>query len=230
MKIHWKIQGTIAALAIALVSGCSTAKVTKSTSYSTDPAAPPSMIYVTDFELKIANIHKEEGLVPRLNSPGPVRRFVFHETDDPDEVAAKLVNKMAESIVKDLKKAGYAAERLSAGAPGPTNGWMVRGVFTEVQEGNQVRRAVIGFGMGKTEVQVVTGVDNLSFGPPKPLYEVQTTADSGDAPGAAPMVIISPAAIPVRFVMAGQDLNKNTEKTAAKIAEEIGKKIGTPKK
>ena len=45
----------------------------------------------------------------------------------------------------------------------------MRGVFTEVNKGNQLRRAAIGFGAGETNVQVIVAGDNLAGGAPRPF-------------------------------------------------------------
>jgi len=123
--------------------------------------------------------------------------------------------------VKDLTKAGLTACRLPAGATPPESGWLVRGVFTEVNQGNQLNRAVIGFGMGKTELQVLVDINDLSKGAPRPFYELSTTADSGKAPGAGPTIVLGPAGVAARFVLAGEDLNHNVRQTAASISEEV---------
>jgi hypothetical protein len=48
-------------------------------------------------------------------------------------------------------------------------GWLVRGVFTEVNKGNQLRRAAIGFGAGETNLQVIVAGDNLAGSAPRPF-------------------------------------------------------------
>lgn len=132
-----------------------------------------------------------------------------------------LVDEMRTSLVKDLAKAGVNARRLPPGAPLPTSGWLVRGVFTDVNQGNQLRRAVIGFGMGKTDLQVVVDINDLAQGTPKRFYELNTTADSGKAPGAGPTIVLGPAGLAARFVIAGKDLDRNVKQTASQIAEEV---------
>jgi hypothetical protein len=98
---------------------------------------------------------------------------------------------------------------------------LVRGVFTSVNQGNQLERAVIGFGKGKTDVQVVVDVNDLAAGVPQKLYEVTTKADSGKAPGAGPTIILGPAGLAARFVIAGHDLDRNVRQTASLIADEV---------
>jgi hypothetical protein len=203
------------------LTGCGTANVTVSQSYTAAPAARPAMIYVDDFELDVTNIHQEAGLLPNLEPVHPIHRILFGADEDPNTSPAGLVNYMAESIVSDLQDKGFPAQRLAPGQLLPSDGWLVRGVFAQVDKGNRLRRAIIGFGAGKTDLQVVTTVDNLADGPPEPLYQVQTDATSGQAPGAAPFIVLNPASVAVKFAMAGNDIKRNAKNTAAKIASQV---------
>src|SRR5215475_12986923 len=75
---------------------------------------------------------------------------------DPAPKAHAAVGMMAASITEALNEDGVPAQRLSAGAPQPTSGWLVRGVVTELDEGNQLRRAMVGFGTGASELLSAT--------------------------------------------------------------------------
>jgi hypothetical protein len=55
------------------------------------------------------------------------------------------------------------------------------------------------------------------------MYELDTTADSGKAPGAAITLIPSVAA--ARFVLAGSDLDRNVKQTATQIAEQVSRRL-----
>jgi hypothetical protein len=213
-------------LATVLLLGCKSAKVTGEREYAPVTANKPAMVYVEDFDLDAGNIQQSGGVLS--NRPGPLGRLgnrLYGTSDDPQAEAGKLVKLMSDSIVKDLNKAGFNTVRLAPGVPPPSDGWLVRGVFVTVQEGNRLRRAVIGFGSGATDLQVVTFVDDLSQGPPKPLYEMDTDAASGKSPGAAPFIKLSPYGIPVRFVMAKNDLDKNVKQTATQIANNVSQRV-----
>jgi len=43
---------------------------------------------------------------------------------------------MSKSLIDDLEKAGYKAQRLGPDDPAPSVGGLVTGIFTEVDEGN----------------------------------------------------------------------------------------------
>jgi hypothetical protein len=213
-------------VAACLLGGCKTAKVTGEHSFATAPAGKPAVVYVSDFELGAQDIHHQEGFLPGgSRMPGRVRGLLSGAPKDPEARARQLVELMASSLLKDLTKAGFSALRLQPGAATPSDGWLVRGVFTEVQEGNRLQRALIGFGQGATDLQVITDVEDLSHGPPKPLYEVDTDATSGKTPGAAPTIVLGPYGAAARFVMAKKDLEKNVKQTASQIAEYVGKRI-----
>lgn len=130
---------------------------------------------------------------------------------------------MAKSLLKELGEKGVPTRRLARGETPPTNGWLVRGVFTNVQEGNQLRRAVIGFGAGSTDLQVLVTIDDLTRGAPKPMYEVQTSADSGKLSGA--VITRNPYVAAARFVLSGGDLDRNVKQTAAQIAEQTARRV-----
>jgi Domain of unknown function (DUF4410) len=212
-------------VAVCLLTACNTAKVTGEREIAPPPAEKPPMVYVADFALDAQNIQQEDGMLS--GRPGPVGRIshrLYGTSADPAVRARQMVDLMADSLVKDLSHAGFNACRLQPSARMPAEGWLLQGVFTEVQEGNRLRRAMIGLGQGQTDVQVVVGMENLSKGPPKPLYEISTDASSGNKPGAAPVIALNPYAAAARFVISGQDLNKNVRQTASQIVAEISKR------
>ena len=216
----------VAILGACLMAGCGTAKVTGARDFTAAPAGKPTVVYVADFDLLAQDIKHEPGILQqRSDSPGPVRRLLPGAPKNPATRARELVDLMSSSLREDLNQAGFSAVRLRPGDSLPADGWFIRGVFTDVQEGNRLRRSLIGFGKGQTDLQVVTGIDNLAQGSPKPLYEIDTDASSSKAPGAAPTIMLGPYGAAARYVMAGQDLERNVKQTASKITAEIVQRV-----
>jgi len=227
------IRNPVASLTLAILTaglclilcGCGTARVSSRHEVDTLPAGTPAMIYVSDFDLDASKIRSEQGILsvpPRL--PGPLGKILPPPPGapkDPQVLARDIVSSMSTSLVEELGKAGLNARRIVSGVPLPSSGWLVRGVFTDVSQGNQLRRAVIGFGAGKTDLQVLVDISDLAQGAPRPFYELNTTADSGNAPGAGPTILLGPAGVAARFVIAGKDLDRGVKQTAAKIAAEV---------
>jgi hypothetical protein len=223
-----KFQIAGLALLATVFWGCSSAKVTGRREFNVTPTAKPVTIYVADFDLDAADIKSQPGLLPQPPAlPGPfgdVLPPLPGASKDPQKLARELVGEMSESLVKDFTKAGFTARRLTDTRALPASGWLVRGVFTDVNQGNQLRRAVIGFGAGKTDLQALVDIADLSRGTPRNFYELNTTADSGKAPGAAPTLVLGPAGVAARYVIAGNDLKRNVTQTASRIAEEVGRR------
>lgn len=218
---------------IALCAGtgfCGSAKITDEREISTAPTNKPVVVHVVDFDLDVADIKSEKGLLPAPPKLpgllGDTLPLLPGSAKDPQKLARELVNQMSDALVKDLNKDGFTARRLTSTNDLPPSGWLVRGVFTTVNQGNQLQRAVIGFGKGRTDLQVLVDVADLSQGAPRDFYELMATATSGKLPGAGPMIVLCPAGAAARFVIAGKDLNRNVKQTAAQIAKEVGERAG----
>ncbi len=218
-----------AILAACHLVGCQTnrpAKVTGERDFAPQTAGPPAVIYVTDFELPPALIKHEEGLLSeRSGVVGRAGDRLSGVSQDPAARAQQLVELMSKTLLQELSKARLDAVRLAPSVRLPSRGWLVRGAFSEVQEGNRLRRSMVGMGQGKTEIQVLSCVHDLSQGAPRPLYEIATEANSGQQVGAAPTLALGPYGAAVHFVRSGQDLEKNVKQTACQIAAQIVQRV-----
>ena len=229
MKVRHPLALSLATL-LTCGLGCKTAEVTSE--HQLKPVAPakPAVVHVTDFQLGCAGVATEPGVLS--GRPGPVGRVgerLSGASEDPAVRARQVVELMANCLVKELSKSGFATVRLPPGAAMPVEGWLVRGVFAEIDEGNRLRRAMVGLGQGQTALQVVARVDDLSQGAPRPLYEIDTKATSGSQMGAAPTLALGPYGAAARFVMAGKDLERNVQDTAKEIAGQLARKLPPPR-
>ncbi len=140
--------------------------------HAQDPVGPPKpplhtftkdmTIYVSDFELDAQDVQVDRGSAVSQRRPGILERPQKKEQQDPEAQAKKLVDTMSQSIVSDLPKAGYKAQRLMSGDPKPSTGAWVHGVFTQADEGNRLHRAVIGFGSGQAKMEVIRNTHRFS--------------------------------------------------------------------
>ena len=94
------------------------------------------------------------------------------------------------------------------------------GAFTEVDEGNRLKRAVIGFGQGSTQMTVQIGVSDLaSKNPQAPFIIFGTIKDPSKLPGA--VVTMNPYVAAAKFVMEKNASSKDVKNTAKQIVAEI---------
>jgi hypothetical protein len=189
-------------------------------------AAPAPVVYVADFDLDVANIAPDSGRgqrVRRLRGLLPAGPGPHGQDKNPQEHAAHIVNEMADALTEDLKKGGVDARRIMPGQPLATAGWQVRGVFLSVDDGNRLRRAMVGFGAGQNDIQVAVSCDSLGAADLPPLYQSVEEAGSKNMPGAA--IKLNPYVIAAKFVMASGDESKTIRKTAQEIADAVIAKL-----
>ena len=179
------------------------------------PGAPARRVYVQDFTLDAEATEPRQGLIPRPHL------FQQLTGEDPAAHARRVVDEMATALVKDLDAAGVPAERLPPGRALPPDGWLVRGVFTEIDTGSTLRRAVIGFGSGKTDMEVQVGVSDLATNPTESFLVFGTVTDPSRLPGGA--VTRNPYVVAAKFVLAKGAPQRDVQHTAKTIADELVK-------
>jgi hypothetical protein len=183
---------------------------------------PRRIVYFTDFELDAADVTLNTGPRQRVGHllGNILPRGPLAAQSDPAARARQIVNLMSQSLLADLQHAGADARRLPPGAPAPASGTLVRGIFLSADEGNRLRRAVIGLQSGQAKLQVAVAVDTLSPGIlPAPLYAVTDNGAGKPVPGA--IVTMNPYAAVAKFVLDGQDLDAAIKSTAKKITEQV---------
>lgn len=186
------------------------------------PTAAPSMIYVADFALDAADVQGEGGLLGHGElRPGRLlrRRGPLRQQQDPAATAAKLVDLLAKSITQKLRDQSVPAKRVARGQPLPNSGWLVRGQFLQVSEGNRLQRAVIGFGAGATDMQLQVEVCNLGSHPASPFLTFGADTGSGRKPGA--VVAMNPYVAAAKFVLSKNASEKDVRHAGAQIASQI---------
>ena len=232
MQGHRVLKSSVpgCALSLLMLAGCASAHVAPLQAVGGGAGgqaarpAPPPVILVADFELDAAEVHSEPGLIPhpvlgRGLVGGRLRAQSACAANDAAGCAQEVRELIATALVEDLHKAGLNAQRLAPGETLPAGGWLVRGVFTDVDTGNRLRRAVVGFGSGATQMQLVLAIDDLSSGTPRPLYQTDAGASSGKAPGG--IVLMNPAMMAARFVMSRKDVDKNARKLAQQVSDAV---------
>jgi hypothetical protein len=182
------------------------------------PTPSPRAVYVQDFRLDHENVTVDEGLQGRFRLGPRLLQRVRGDTD-PAHKAQKLVNAMSEGLVTYLKESGFPAQRLASRAELPKDGWLIRGVFTEVSEGNRMQRAVIGFGKGATSMEVQVGVSNLARNPETPFIIFGTIKDPSHMPGA--VVTLNPFVAAAKFVLEKNASERDVKLTAKQIVLEM---------
>ena len=137
----------------------------------------PTRILIYDFAVSERDVFEYQGIMrqqPAVKDPKERERQVAQEVRDA----------LAEEVADGLRKLGFTVERVSRGTAATGNELLIDGQFLAVDEGNPLRRLVIGFGSGTSTVESRAQV--YQGGSTRRMLEFSTHSDSGKLPGAAP--------------------------------------------
>jgi len=172
------------ALAIS-ISACAGAKVADQTQNA--PAATstrPDQIVIYPFAVSANDVTLNQSIVQRAyrNVSGE------DQSASQQKIATDTASNVCLNVASSLTAKGYKAVCLQRGTPAAgNNSLIVDGEFTDISEGNRLRRLVIGFGAGASTLDTAVHVYQRTDSGSAPLIDFNTHADSGKMPGAAIM-------------------------------------------
>jgi hypothetical protein len=223
MKMRWSRRVFVAVSLCALAPLALAQQLGAPAAPGPAPGAP--LVYVTDFELDAANVKQDSNPVESVRPLGGLLPRPFQRHKDPQQQAQQIVTKLADALVNDLRAKGLDARRFPNGTPLPAQGWLVRGVFLSVDEGNSMRRAVVGFGAGASQIELAVAVDNLAAQAPQPLYQVIDSESSHAKPGAGAAIALNPYVAAAKFVLSRADDRKSVDRAAAEVADSVAARV-----
>jgi hypothetical protein len=184
-------------------------------------AAPGKIVYVSDFELDSVAARDDKSAQTNSAStatPGSPDNATKKE-EGPAEQARRMVDLLSVTVVKELVRAGYTAERLRDGQAVPAQGVAIRGIFAESDPQNRLRRAVIGQGAIGAKMELFVGVSNLSR-PPQKLYEPADSTNS-DSSKVGALITVSSYAPVAKFEVEKNTTEKAIRDTASAIVTDL---------
>jgi hypothetical protein len=225
-KLTQLAQSVILAIGTAsllLNAGCQSTSTGNSTAASSASkptlVANPRPVVVRDFAFDVAQLHADQGLLSGRD--GPVKRIMgeLRPQETPAQKAARLSGLLSETIANELAAQKIPATRETATAPLPANGLVVAGEFLEVDEGNRLRRAIVGFGAGASEVLVQVAVFDPAQSRDHPILVYGTGSGSKPMPGA--VVTLNPYAMAAKYVLSRNATEKDVRKLGKQIAKDL---------
>jgi hypothetical protein len=133
----------------ALLAGCASTNVTKQTPMTSPGLAKPNQIWVYDFIADPAQIPANSSIAADLSAPSTP------PTAGELETGRQLGAAIAKDLVADIQAMGLPAVQAGPGAAPQVGDGVIRGYLVSVQGGGAVKRFVIGFGYGTSEMDTV---------------------------------------------------------------------------
>src|SRR5713226_6865111 len=136
-------------LALVVVAGCASTNVTQQTPMSNPGLARPNRIWVYNFVANPADMPADSSIRGQVGTPSTP------PTAAQIEEGRQLGALIATDLVADIQAMGLSAVQAGPGSSPQVGDGVIRGYLVSVQgggAGNAVKRFVIGFGAGTSEM------------------------------------------------------------------------------
>jgi len=110
------------------------AKVVNQEDLTSLPPGRPAIVYVQDFKIEKGSTGNDQQTL----GGGRARALIAEAKSATGMQSSQVVDLMSSSLISDLNRGGVKAQRLAVGESLPRNGWLVRGVFAEIDRGYQI--------------------------------------------------------------------------------------------
>jgi len=225
--------GCLVTAALALtITACAPTKVRPIGATATDPLPRPDMVLVYDFAVSPEQVSLNRGLFARLGREASSA----NATEEEAKIGREVAEGFAVELVKRIQRLGLPAERATADHPAPPGTLAITGQFLSIDEGNRMRRTMIGFGAGQSEVRALAQVALQTAHGPLLAEEFETSGASARTPGVAPMIgpglaVRGAAGVASSVAVSGgvhalTEHRTEVEADAQRIADELAKKLG----
>jgi hypothetical protein len=186
----------------------------------------PQMIVVHDFAVSPDAVTLDSAIGARLaqmvkGTP---------EAEAQMKIGQEVARVVTEDLVKEVVKLGIPAVSAADATPVAGPSLAIEGQFLTVDQGNRLRRMVVGFGAGASEVRTLVQIFEITNDGRRLVEDFYTTVKSSRKPGMGPMVGVGAAAgrvVTSAAVSAGVGVatahSQTVEGDAKHTADEIAK-------
>src|SRR6202167_4293839 len=176
-----KFVGRMYVLLALVTFGCAGAQVTQSSSSGPITATQPTAVVVYPFAVDASDVSLNSGIFQTAyrNMSGE------DQSAQQSQLAHQTAQNICVQVAADLTQKGITTTCLQRGVPpAGTNVLVLDGQFTDISEGNRLRRMVIGLGVGASKLDSVVQVIQKTDQGSTEVMDFSTSADSGYMPGA----------------------------------------------
>ena len=180
---QYALEGiVVAALAMAGVAGCARTSA-DSVNVRAVGLPRPQLVIVHDFAASPSAVALDTAIGSRileLVKGNP-------EAQDQIKIGEEVAGIVAENLVREITRLGIPAVRAAGVTQAVPPSLSIEGQFVTVDQGNRLRRAVVGFGAGASEVRTLVQVFETTSDGRRLVEDFYATAKSSRKPGFGPM-------------------------------------------
>ena len=197
-------------LTAAAIAGCAGASVNSAVNRQPVSSGRPSTIYVYPLAVSAQDVTLNQGFFQKT-----YRNLTDSNQDQSQlDLGEQTASALADAMVQQLQAMGFVSSRVARGTQvSGQNVLTVDGTFTAINQGNRLRRMVIGLGSGQLTLDAQVQVYQMANGATQQIMDFATHADSGKMPGAA---LTEPAGAAAGGAAAAASLGMNLAAGAGK--------------
>jgi hypothetical protein len=224
MDIHAKRASSFGRMIVFLavaITGCASAKITQRSQTLPAEWTRPSQIVVFPFAVDPSEITLNQSVIQETyrSASGD------NESAAQLEIARATADSVCQQIASSLNAKGYNSLCAKRGvAIAGDNVLIVVGEFSNISEGNRLRRLVVGLGSGSSTMDSGVSMYQRVAGNFHHLLSFKTHADSGKMPGAAIMAPVGVAAGSGAAAIVGMNVAAGGAKTYSSSTSSLAKK------
>jgi hypothetical protein len=207
------------------IAGCAHTDVRTSSEIASSGLTRPQQVLIYNFAVSPEDVQQNAGFFARLgrNMGGS------NQTAEQIQLGREVADALATELTQKIAAMGLNSKRAIGNMPVPPGSIVVTGHFVNIDEGNRLRRNVIGLGMGQSSVDAEVSLLAPSPSGYTELAVFEAHADSGNMPGAAVMGPAGAAAGAGTAAVVGTNLAisgaKSYKSASAQQAKKIAEKI-----
>jgi len=170
-------------LAVAVVAGCASTKVSDRQEYTGGKIPRPHHIWVYDFSATPADVPANSVLAGQhAEHPTP-------QTAEQIATGKKMGELMATQLVEEIFNMGLLARKASSSTQPEINDLVIRGHILSFDEGDATKRVAVGFGSGASHLTTAVEGFQMTAQGLRKLGSGTVDSGGGKAPGAAVGVV-----------------------------------------
>lgn len=165
------------------VAGCASTNVQKTYEVVNTGRPTPNPVLIYNFAVNPQDIQQNSSFFAKL------QRNIENNSQTAEEIqlGREVADAMATELWQKINNLGLNAIRADQSLQVNPGAILITGYFVDINEGNRLRRNVIGLGMGKSSLDSKVRVLGPSPSGYQELIAFDAHTDSGDMPGAAVM-------------------------------------------
>jgi len=222
-----RVLFTATALALAGLAGCARTSVENVQQAPSTQLPRPDLVIVHDFGVTAGDVALDRAAGARLIDA----MKTTPEAEQQLKLGREVTRIVTEHLVKQISALGIPAVAAAAATPVAGPSLDLEGQILTVDEGNRLRRVVIGFGAGATEVRSLVQVYEITNDGRRLVEDFYTTVKSSRKPGMGPMAGVggavsgASAAAVGAGVSVASEFSQSVDADAKHTAEEITKEL-----